>query len=138
MTGVVEQYFYDNDGVEAEEIAEYFTEMMDAELNTQIEDGSDVLVGQDLCRIYRLCRQGNEQQVQQELNSRPKVTQANRRIVSDEDESSVPELVNDQMSSLEIATDNNQAESSNSNNIENSNSNQLEDDDGWIPVKRKK
>ena len=33
-----------SDGVDAEEIAEYFTEMMDAELNTQIEDGSDVLV----------------------------------------------------------------------------------------------
>ena len=39
--------------------------------------------------MYRLCQQGNEMQVQEEINSRPKVAQTIRRVVSDMDEEEV-------------------------------------------------
>ncbi|KAG0720758.1 Pre-rRNA-processing protein TSR2 [Chionoecetes opilio] len=71
MVGVTEQYFYDNEDLEAEEVGDYLATIMDQELNTMVEDESDEQIGRCLCDYYRLCVAGRDAQVLEELAKIP-------------------------------------------------------------------
>ncbi|KAK3883588.1 hypothetical protein Pcinc_012091 [Petrolisthes cinctipes] len=73
MVGVVEQYFKDNDDLEPEEVAEFLATVMDTELNTLVEDGSDLETGQSLCNMYRMIEEGITHKAMEEaMNHIPK------------------------------------------------------------------
>ncbi|XP_076055320.1 pre-rRNA-processing protein TSR2 homolog [Oratosquilla oratoria] len=44
LIDVTENYFYDNEELEADEVAGFLSTIMDQELNTLVEDGSDLSV----------------------------------------------------------------------------------------------
>ncbi|XP_045112086.1 pre-rRNA-processing protein TSR2 homolog isoform X2 [Portunus trituberculatus] len=105
MVGVTEQYFYDNEDLEAEEVADYLATIMDQELNTMVEDESDVEVGQCLCRFYRLCVEGSDAQVLDDLSKIPVGMPSFRvqDLCEEEEESDKPPQLVDRLGALQLA-----------------------------------
>ncbi|XP_050688046.1 pre-rRNA-processing protein TSR2 homolog [Eriocheir sinensis] len=115
MVGVTEQYFYDNQDLEAEEVAEYLTTIMDQELNTMVEDESDTEIGSCLCRYYQLCVAGSDAQVLSELAKIPTGNKVPARFqdLSEEgnnDEAAKPPQLVDQLGAMQLAETSNGAE----------------------------
>merc|ERR1711874_181840 len=107
MVGVTEQYFYDND-TDAEEIAEYLATILDQELNTIVDDESDLQIGEFLCRMYQMCLAGKDSDVKEELMKMPKPDLSNCRLQDDttsdrEEENECPNLVSEQMKTLQLS-----------------------------------
>ncbi|KAK8403554.1 hypothetical protein O3P69_000541 [Scylla paramamosain] len=106
MVGVTEQYFYDNEDLEAEEVADYLATIMDQELNTMVEDESDLEVGQCLCRFYRLCMEGSDAQVLDDLSKIPTGSKLSFRVqdlCEEEEESDKPPQLVDRLGALQLA-----------------------------------
>ncbi|KAG7172665.1 pre-rRNA-processing protein TSR2 homolog [Homarus americanus] len=105
MVGIVEQYFYENDDLEPEEVGDYLATIMDQELNTLVEDDSDVEVGKCLCHLYQLCVAGKDAQVMEELSKMPKCDLSLCSIREEPDgesEDDTPQLVAAHMSELQL------------------------------------
>ncbi|XP_045591838.1 pre-rRNA-processing protein TSR2 homolog [Procambarus clarkii] len=105
MVGIIEQYFYDNEDLEPEEVADYLATIMDQELNTLVDDESDVEIGKCLCHLYQLCVAGNDAQVMDELSKMPKCDLSLCRIQEQpdvENEDNAPLLVAAHMSGLQL------------------------------------
>ncbi|KAK7063282.1 rRNA accumulation-related protein [Halocaridina rubra] len=83
MVGVVEQFFYENDDLDPDEVADFLSTVMDQELNTHVEDQSDCELGQLLCRFFKLCASGQESQVLDEISKMPKITLGSCNIQED-------------------------------------------------------
>merc|ERR1712029_83405 len=107
MIGVTEQYFYDNEDIDAEEIAEDLATILDQELNTIVDDESDLQIGEFLCRMYQMCLAGKDSDVKEELMKMPKPDLSNCRLQDDtsdrEEENECPNLVSEQMKTLQLS-----------------------------------
>jgi len=63
MTGVVENFFYENDNLISEEVADYIGEMLDNEFNSICEDGSLEELSNKLCCFFNAINNGKEDEV---------------------------------------------------------------------------
>ncbi|XP_053552183.1 pre-rRNA-processing protein TSR2 homolog [Bombina bombina] len=67
MVGAVEQYFLSNADLEQYEVEETLTAMMNDEFDTLVEDGSLMLVAQQLCGFYVQCQRGDVAGVREQI-----------------------------------------------------------------------
>lgn len=144
MVGIIEQYFHENEDLEPEEVADYLATIMDQELNTLIEDDSDIAVGKCLCHLYQLCEAGKDAQVMEELSKMPKYDLSACRIqenLSEENEDDSPQLVAAHMSGLHLSEKDNPT--SNSIKIQPSSAlteqeklQHQDEEDGWTVVRK--
>ncbi|XP_068208591.1 pre-rRNA-processing protein TSR2 homolog [Palaemon carinicauda] len=74
MVGAVEQYFYENEDLDGEEVGDFLVTLMDQELNTEVCDQSEDEIGQHLCQFFKLCSDGNSNQVLEEISRIPSVS----------------------------------------------------------------
>ncbi|XP_066989029.1 pre-rRNA-processing protein TSR2 homolog [Macrobrachium rosenbergii] len=74
MVGVVEQFFYENEDLDGEEVGDFLSTLMDQELNTEICDQSEDEIGHHLCQFFKLCSDGNSNQVLEEISKIPSVS----------------------------------------------------------------
>ncbi|XP_068702998.1 pre-rRNA-processing protein TSR2 homolog [Montipora foliosa] len=69
LVSVVDQVLRENDTIEVYELEDYIGEILFNEFNTMAEDGSLHQVVQNLCDYHRLWKEGNVEQIRQQISS---------------------------------------------------------------------
>jgi len=64
MCKAVEDYFYQNDDLEGDEVAEFIGTMMNQELDTIVDDNSLEALGEALVQHFKLAASGKQQELQ--------------------------------------------------------------------------
>ncbi|XP_063608312.1 pre-rRNA-processing protein TSR2 homolog [Penaeus indicus] len=101
---VVEDFFYKNEDLDPDEVADFIATIMDSEFNTLVEDDSDLEVATVLCRFYRLNEAGEKEKIQEELEKMPKYN-LDSCVVQDtenETEDDAHEMVTEQLTELQL------------------------------------
>nr|XP_027219228.1 pre-rRNA-processing protein TSR2 homolog [Penaeus vannamei] len=101
---VVEDFFYKNEDLDPDEVADFIATIMDSEFNTLVEDDSDLEVATVLCRFYRLSEAGEKDKIQEELEKMPKYN-LDSCVVQDtenETEDDTHEMMTDQLTELQL------------------------------------
>ncbi|XP_064077586.1 uncharacterized protein LOC135195254 [Macrobrachium nipponense] len=60
--------------LDGEEVGDFLSSLMDQELNTEICDQSEDEIGRHLCQFFKLCSDGNSNQVLEEISKMPNVS----------------------------------------------------------------
>jgi len=136
MVTVTEDFFYENDDVIGQEIAEWIGEILNTEFETVCEDGSLEEVGNNLCMYFNKIKKGKEEEVLLELSKLKgsgiqncKVDSASSQMQDTEDMEDADDIEIDvliPMSNVDI-------------NAENPKSLKNQpDEDGWVTVSKTK
>ena len=80
MTGVTENWFYDNKDLEVYEVSVFLDEILINEFNVSVDDGSLEDVARSICEFYSLCQFSDEETLMTKLKSLPKYDLANVQI----------------------------------------------------------
>ncbi|XP_042865933.1 pre-rRNA-processing protein TSR2 homolog isoform X1 [Penaeus japonicus] len=101
---VVEDFFYKNEDLDPDEVADFISTIMDTEFNTLVEDDSDLEVATTLCRFYRMSEAGEKDKIQEELEKMPKYNLDSCMIqdTENETEDDAHEMVTDQLTELQL------------------------------------
>ncbi|KAK1801080.1 hypothetical protein P4O66_022795 [Electrophorus voltai] len=101
MVDALQQYFYDNDDLEQEEVEDFLSNLMDNEFDTVVDDGSLPQVAKKVCEMFQQCQQGRLAEVREYISQlalkntagRAKVTPMKTPTGEEEEEESEDEEV---------------------------------------------
>ncbi|KAF2350441.1 Pre-rRNA-processing protein TSR2 [Trinorchestia longiramus] len=71
MVGATEQYFKENQDLQADEVADVLCDIMEEELHVDVCDGSDKTIGEFLCKMYNLIQRKEFDAVHSEMSKLP-------------------------------------------------------------------
>ena len=80
MTGVTENWFYENKDLEVFEVSDFLDEIMINEFTVSVDDGSLDDVARSICEFYAVCKSSDVETVMAKLQSLPKYNLANVQI----------------------------------------------------------
>jgi len=80
MTGVTENWFYENKDLEVYEVSVFLDEILINEFNVSVDDGSLEDVARSICEFFSLCQNSDEETLMTKLKSLPKYDLANVQI----------------------------------------------------------
>ncbi|XP_067683653.1 pre-rRNA-processing protein TSR2 homolog [Haliotis asinina] len=72
MVYAIETWFKENANIQSDELEDFLEDVLNAEFDMVIEDGSLALIAHMICKYFRLCSEGREAEVRQSIASQPK------------------------------------------------------------------
>ncbi|XP_061195396.1 pre-rRNA-processing protein TSR2 homolog [Saccostrea echinata] len=86
MITAVDQWFRENKDIEVYELDDFLADVMNTEFDTIVEDGSLSQISTLICRVYKLCCEGKEDEVREQVQCLPKAAVQNCSRVAGNDE----------------------------------------------------
>ncbi|XP_062593679.1 pre-rRNA-processing protein TSR2 homolog [Saccostrea cucullata] len=87
MITAVDQWFRENKDIEVYELDDFLADVMNTEFDTIVEDGSLSQISTLICKVYRLCCEGKEDEVREQVRCLPKAAVQNcSRVAGNEEE----------------------------------------------------
>ena len=121
----MENWFYENEDLQDWEVSDFLEDVMSAEFNLQIEDGSLVDVSRSICQFFEICSKSNDDVIRAKLSTIPRSDASTLKVKVQKD-------VDDEDSGEE------QTDSVNRDTVDRSSEKPLIDEDGFQSVKTKK
>jgi len=85
LVGATENWFYENDNLQDWEVAEFLEDIISAEFNLQIDDGSLLEVGRKICEYFEFCSKNEESAILTKLLSLPRCDLDKCKVEDDDD-----------------------------------------------------
>lgn len=86
LVGATEQWMTENDGIEPDELADFYQDVLWTDFNTIVEDGSIGLVCQTICGYQTALSRGESSKVEAAIRETPTVAMNVRFQADDDDE----------------------------------------------------
>ena len=67
MAQATENWFYENKDIHPSEVALFLDDIIIAEFNCDLQDGSLDQVGEEVCRYWKICSSEDEESIQKKL-----------------------------------------------------------------------
>ncbi|XP_048743638.1 pre-rRNA-processing protein TSR2 homolog [Ostrea edulis] len=87
MITAVDQWFRENKEIEVFEVEDFLADIMNAEFDTIVEDGSLSQISALICKVHKLCCEGKESEVREQVQRLPKAAVQNcSRVAGNEED----------------------------------------------------
>ncbi|CAE1169242.1 TSR2 [Acanthosepion pharaonis] len=137
MSYAIDKWFSENANLDAYEVEDYLSEVLNTEFDTIADDGSLPDIAKEICTMYQLCQAGKKEEVRQKIQSMPKAqVDKSQRANSEEQEIGGPEHPDALNSSQtpQMIIDENMTEETNTTTISTGDAEMEEEEDGWKVV----
>ena len=86
LIGATENWFYENEDLQDWEVGDFLEDVISAEFNLQIDDGSTIEIGRKICEYYEFCSKNEESAIRTKLLSLPRCDLSKCKVEDEEDE----------------------------------------------------